>query len=216
MFKLRIYLLVFTLLVGSICNAASFDCKKARSYSEKLICSNFTLSAADDALAKIYEEAKKTTKNSKEFRALIKKNWHEREKCKTEQCVFDWYQRVSQQYQKIADGSNKELQEPNKDELQEPSNELSEDRAQKVSDCWENTINKLDDSKIDPNQLANIVIDVCKKETIDYIRQSEPLRNKSEQFISRVFEETKHNLKNQVVAAILFIRKWNKEHNVNN
>ena len=30
MFKLRIYLLVFTLLVGSICNAASFDCKKAR------------------------------------------------------------------------------------------------------------------------------------------------------------------------------------------
>lgn len=216
MFKMRINLLVFSLLVSSICNAASFDCTKARSYAEKLICSNFTLSAADEALAKIYKEAKRTTKNSKEFRALIKKNWHEREKCKTEQCVFDWYQRVSQQYQKIADGSNMELQEPNKDELQEPSKELSEDRAQKVSDCWENTINKLDDSKIDPNQLANIVIDVCKKETIDYIRQNEALRNKSEQFISRVFEETKHNLKNQVVAAILFIRKWNKEHNVNN
>ncbi len=56
----RIFHAVFYLLV-SLCSfdsiAASFDCSKARSQTEKLICADSELSKLDEQLAGLYKEA---------------------------------------------------------------------------------------------------------------------------------------------------------------
>lgn len=50
--------LFFILGLGQVAQAASFDCAKAASKSEKQICANPTLSALDEELAKVYDSAK--------------------------------------------------------------------------------------------------------------------------------------------------------------
>ncbi|MBK4726368.1 DUF4431 domain-containing protein [Pantoea agglomerans] len=92
----RIALLCFTLSLGA--HAASFDCTKASSVSEKLICTTPALSQADDQLAKVYREAKTASGNSSEFRQMTKENWALREQCKTAACLSEWYSRSQQKY----------------------------------------------------------------------------------------------------------------------
>jgi len=50
--------LFFTLVFSYAAQATSFDCTKARSKQEKLICSNPELSKADDTMAATYKEAR--------------------------------------------------------------------------------------------------------------------------------------------------------------
>ncbi|AWK42663.1 lysozyme inhibitor LprI family protein [Photorhabdus laumondii] len=70
---------------------ASFDCAKATSKAEKLICSTPALSQADDNLYINYLQAKLATGNNADFKALVKQNWELREKCVVVECLQDWY-----------------------------------------------------------------------------------------------------------------------------
>ncbi|WP_338805134.1 DUF4431 domain-containing protein [Xenorhabdus griffiniae] len=93
-------------LVSATANAASFDCSKATSKAEKLICSTPALSQADDALYVDYLQAKVVTGNSNDFKALVKQNWKLREKnCDTEECLLGWYKRSTALYRQIAGNS---------------------------------------------------------------------------------------------------------------
>jgi uncharacterized protein len=94
---------VVLFLISSTATAASFDCTKATSKAEKLICSTPALSQADDALAVDYLQAKLVTDNSADFKALVKQNWKLREKnCETEECLLNWYKRSTELYRQIA------------------------------------------------------------------------------------------------------------------
>ena len=50
MIKFKLFVVFAFLLQIGTANAVSFDCSKAKSYSEKLICSNSELSELDDKL----------------------------------------------------------------------------------------------------------------------------------------------------------------------
>lgn len=72
---MRILLLVGTvmLLNSAMSNAASFDCKKAKTLMEKTVCSDSSLSAMDDELAKLYADTILELKNRpRELKNLIK------------------------------------------------------------------------------------------------------------------------------------------------
>ncbi|MCC8367107.1 hypothetical protein J8V57_12615 [Xenorhabdus sp. PB61.4] len=98
-------------LISGVTNAASFDCTKATSKAEKLICSTPVLSQADDELYIDYLQTKVITGNSDDFKALVKQNWKLREKnCDTEECLLNWYKKTSNLYKQIAVIGKKENQ----------------------------------------------------------------------------------------------------------
>jgi uncharacterized protein len=87
--------LLFIFLIIFSCNtfSASFDCAKATTPIEKLICSNNSLSTKDEALNKTYKTALSKTNNQKE---LTKRqlNWlkNTRNQCNTVECLEYVYQ----------------------------------------------------------------------------------------------------------------------------
>lgn len=93
--------LLCILLVASSAHAASFDCAKASSKTENLICDTPSLSQADDRLYGDYLKAKKATGNSPEFKSLTKQNWKQRERCTTAACLSNWYAQSTQAYKQI-------------------------------------------------------------------------------------------------------------------
>lgn len=96
------------LLVSSSVSAASFDCSKAFSDVEKLICNTPSLSNADDELYVDYLQAKVITGNSDDFKKLVKQSWKLREKnCKTEECLLGWYKQSSDLYRNISSSKEK-------------------------------------------------------------------------------------------------------------
>lgn len=98
--KRIVFILLLMPLYG---NAASFDCTKAYSDIEKLICSTPELSKADDELYVDYLQAKLVTGNSDDFKMLAKKNWDLRVKnCETKSCLLDWYHRSTIIYRNIS------------------------------------------------------------------------------------------------------------------
>lgn len=73
--------------------AASFDCAKAYSQIEKMICADPQLSQLDSELLPIYQKARKATNDSKAFRDNGKKALRWRSKnCKDKACLIQWYQ----------------------------------------------------------------------------------------------------------------------------
>lgn len=74
--------------------AASFDCAKARSFSEHAVCQTPTLSALDDALAAAYRKAYAAAKDKRALAADRDEEWRWRQShCKDASCVTDWYKR---------------------------------------------------------------------------------------------------------------------------
>jgi len=70
----------------------SFDCTKARSIPENLICHDSELAAYDVELGAIYERAKAAAYDKKAFSARTRKQWNYREKnCRDKDCVAAWY-----------------------------------------------------------------------------------------------------------------------------
>lgn len=87
-------------LVGAILSvtclgaaAVSFDCTKARSKSERLICSDPELSALDDRLAALASAGKKRAANPRSYQRALDAAWSERQKCQDTACVERWYAR---------------------------------------------------------------------------------------------------------------------------
>lgn len=72
----------------------SFDCSKANSTSEKLICGDSELSSLDSELSNLYQQAKAKATDQKAFREQTVSEWKWREaNCKTKECLVDWFVR---------------------------------------------------------------------------------------------------------------------------
>lgn len=99
---LRILAFVLLFISGSA-SAASFDCNKATTKVEKLICNTPSLSKADDELYVDYLQAKLVTGNSEDFKNLAKQNWKLRQNnCDIESCLLDWYTRSTVLYRNVS------------------------------------------------------------------------------------------------------------------
>ena len=61
--------LIFLLTLASGVHSASFDCQKAKSVNERLICKDVELSKLDDELVFAYKEALRKSSNPKELAA---------------------------------------------------------------------------------------------------------------------------------------------------
>lgn len=85
--------LVFLALTMPV-HAASFDCEKASSKVEKLICNSPEISKLDDGLAKTYQETLLKVNEEKKKRLVIEqRNWlkQSRNNCSDEACVKQAY-----------------------------------------------------------------------------------------------------------------------------
>ena len=70
----------------------SFDCNKARSTPEKLICSDAELARLDRELGRVYARAKNSTYDSPAFRRQNNEEWRWRESnCQKRECLLRWY-----------------------------------------------------------------------------------------------------------------------------
>jgi hypothetical protein len=78
---------------------ASFDCKKAHSTSEMLICGDAELAALDRDLAVLYTQAKAAAPDKRAFAAVTKQNWNWREhNCRDKACLVSWYADQKQRF----------------------------------------------------------------------------------------------------------------------
>ena len=89
----------------SVANAASFDCKQARSDVEKMVCSDTELSSRDEQLAAAYKAALDSAKTEQD-KARIRASQREwiavRDACDSLPCLRDRYQ---QRYAILLEGS---------------------------------------------------------------------------------------------------------------
>lgn len=83
--------LMVGLVVGQA-QAASFDCGKASTKVEKLICTDAELSRLDEALAEVYADALKST-DPANFKAEQKAWLKKRNQCRNNDCLISTYQR---------------------------------------------------------------------------------------------------------------------------
>jgi len=71
----------------------SFDCNKARSAAEVMICSDAELSQLDRELGRVYARAKKATRHPAAFRQRNEAEWRRREAdCRDRECLRRWYE----------------------------------------------------------------------------------------------------------------------------
>lgn len=72
--------------------AASFDCAKANSIPEYLICNTPHLSKADDQLKVLFDIAKAQAIDKRAFNESARQQWNRREKtCRDVACLDQWY-----------------------------------------------------------------------------------------------------------------------------
>ena len=70
----------------------SFDCTKARSVPEKMICSDAELARLDRDLARLYRRAGKLTSDRAAFQRQTSQEWRLRETtCRNRECLLRWY-----------------------------------------------------------------------------------------------------------------------------
>lgn len=90
-FKFTRLIFAITILHGTTW-AASFDCDKAQSENEILICGSSLLSELDERYADLYHQAKAELPNSSRTREEAKDAFKRRESnCKNEICLERWY-----------------------------------------------------------------------------------------------------------------------------
>lgn len=105
---MRKVFIFLSLLSPSLGFGASFDCNKAASLSEMMICNDADLSRLDDELSVIYNQAKVTATDQGKFKQQTKSAWLWREKnCQTKECLVSWYVNRKLTLQKMSGpGSN--------------------------------------------------------------------------------------------------------------
>ena len=82
--------------------STSFDCSKAKSTPENLICNNAELAAADLELAKSVEQARIMVADKKAFTQRLRKQWNYREKnCVNTECLSAWFIYMNNELDKI-------------------------------------------------------------------------------------------------------------------
>ena len=90
------------LLLSHAVMAASFDCTKAKSIPEHLICDTPALSAADDQLSAEVGAARALVPDKQQFAKSLTAQWNWREKnCQDVECVKSWYARQHEALTKL-------------------------------------------------------------------------------------------------------------------
>lgn len=90
----------------------SFDCRRARSSTEKMICSDAELARLDRELGRAYERAKKATSDPSAFRRQSDLEWRRRETmCQDRGCLLRWYAYRRAQLVSVIDGREQALPE---------------------------------------------------------------------------------------------------------
>lgn len=70
----------------------SFDCSKARSASEKMICSDPELAQMDRDLGRVHARARAQAADGRAFQRESDREWTRREQeCRDRECLVDWY-----------------------------------------------------------------------------------------------------------------------------
>jgi hypothetical protein len=70
----------------------SFDCSKARSRSERLICADPQLAQLDRELGRLHAQAKAAAPDAKDFKRRSDAEWKRREQgCRDRACLLAWY-----------------------------------------------------------------------------------------------------------------------------
>jgi len=70
----------------------SFECAKARSVPERLICGDAQLAQLDRELGSLYARAKSGARDPAAFKRLSDEEWLQREQtCRDRQCLLAWY-----------------------------------------------------------------------------------------------------------------------------
>jgi uncharacterized protein len=89
---LKTGLIIAILLVPSLVLGASFDCRKAGSEVEKLICADQSLSQLDETLSKIYRKAMRSASDPESLK-LEQTKWlrEERDRCADKSCLEKVY-----------------------------------------------------------------------------------------------------------------------------
>ena len=83
----------------------SFDCTKARSVPEKMICSDAELSRLDHELARVYRRAGKLTSDRAAFQRQTNLEWRIRETtCRDRECLLRWYANRQDQLVSVIQG----------------------------------------------------------------------------------------------------------------
>jgi hypothetical protein len=85
----------------------SFDCRKATSDAERLICSDAELASQDVALASLFEQAKAAVTDKTAFRERVRQQWNYRESaCHDRECLARWYTAQHQFLSQVAQTGN--------------------------------------------------------------------------------------------------------------
>ncbi len=91
----RVLSLTALAVFASTAQAVSYDCQKAKTFTEKAICQDPTLSDLDDELGSLYQSA--IDNSTKPAAAALKKQqlkWlSQRDTCQTNACVKKSYQK---------------------------------------------------------------------------------------------------------------------------
>jgi uncharacterized protein len=84
----------------------SFDCARARSVPEKLICSDAQLAQLDRELGQLHARARMSARNTWAFKQRSDEEWRRREAtCRDRECLVRWYgQRRYQMMNEIESG----------------------------------------------------------------------------------------------------------------
>lgn len=91
--KLIAALAVLACASFGVAHATSFDCAKANTPADHLICNDPQLSAMDDQLFTLYEKVKSETPNKAALIANEKSAWINREEnCSNKMCLIAWYE----------------------------------------------------------------------------------------------------------------------------
>lgn len=87
------------LLIGVplVSRSASFDCAKASTAIEQMICADSELSRMDENLAEQFRAAKAAAPDSAAFKKETNVEWRKRQRCADRDCLLAWYQRRSGQ-----------------------------------------------------------------------------------------------------------------------
>ncbi|MBC5766476.1 lysozyme inhibitor LprI family protein [Ramlibacter albus] len=89
----------------------SFDCEKARSTPEHLICNDAELAQLDRELGAIYKRAKNAASDPEAFQRVSDREWRRREsECGDRDCLLRWYaQRKRQLQEQLEHGAGEQV-----------------------------------------------------------------------------------------------------------
>jgi uncharacterized protein len=93
-------------LVTGVAQAASFDCTKASTRVERLICADAELSRLDSELGRVYADARRSRENPERLLTQQRVWLEQRDRCRTSDCLADLYrQRIAALDRKVGEVS---------------------------------------------------------------------------------------------------------------